>query len=39
MKPVSRICALSKDPDVLVVLFFVAICLALLSHSLGVLSN
>jgi hypothetical protein len=39
MTPVSRIYALSRDPDVLVVLFFVSICLALLSHSLGVLSN
>ena len=39
MKTVSRIYTLSQDPDVLVVLFFVSICLALLSHWLGVLSN
>ena len=39
MNLLSRIYALSQDPDVLAVLFFVSICLTLLSHSLGVLSN
>jgi hypothetical protein len=37
MKTVSRLYHLSKDPDLLVVLFFLSICLALASHSLAVL--
>jgi hypothetical protein len=37
MKTVNRLYNLSKDPDLLVVLFFLSICLALMSHTLGVL--
>jgi hypothetical protein len=37
MKTVNRLYHLSKDPDLLVVLFFLSICLALASHSLAVL--
>jgi hypothetical protein len=37
MKTVNRLYDLSKDPDWLVVLFFLSICLALASHSLAVL--
>ena len=37
MKTVNRLYNLSKDPDLLVVLFFLSICLALASRSLAVL--